>query len=73
MTWPPEQTEAPPAVSWTLQVRYRPDGWWSDHTGGLVERSAADALLAERQSANPQLRYRLVRDTTTRVVEPATS
>jgi hypothetical protein len=52
-----------------LQVQYKPDGWWSDHTAGLYDREEADELMAERRAANPQLRYRLIRVTTTHTIE----
>lgn len=68
MSWPPEQRRAED-VSWTLQVQYKRGGWWSDHTSGLHPRQDADALKAERQAANPKLRYRLVRVTETRTIE----
>lgn len=71
MTWPPEQLKRPPDVSWTLQVQQESGGWWSNHTSGLFPREAADALLADRRAAYPQLRYRLVRLTTTYTVERA--
>lgn len=72
MSWPPEQRRAED-VSWTLQVQYRHDGWWSDHTSGLSPREDADAFKAERQAANPKLRYRLVRVTTTYTIETGQS
>lgn len=69
MSWPPEQRHRGPETSWTLQVQYRHDGWWSDHTANLFRREDADRLMAERQAANPKLRYRLVRVTTTYTLE----
>lgn len=70
MTWPPEQRERPPEISWMLQIQYKPGGWWSDHTGDLFTREKADAFMDERRAANPKCRYRLVRVTTTFVIEP---
>jgi hypothetical protein len=69
VSWPPEQRHLGPETSWTLQVQYEPDGWWSNHTANLIRRADADALKAERQAANPKLRYRLVRVTTTHTLE----
>lgn len=68
MSWPPEQRKAE-QVSWMLQIQYKRGGWWSNHTGDLFSREAADSLLAERRAANPKCRYRLVRQTTTYTVE----
>lgn len=69
MTWPPEQRKRPPEVSWTLQVQYKPGGWWSDHTSSLFPREKADALMAERQAVGLGLSFRLVRVTTTYTLE----
>lgn len=68
MSWPPEQERAD-HVEWMLQIQYKPGGWWSNHTGDLFSREQADALLAERRRLNPKCRYRLLRLTTTYVVE----
>jgi hypothetical protein len=69
VTWPPEQHEHPPVTTWTLQIQYEPDGWWSDHTSGLAPLESAEQFKARRQADNPRRRYRLVRVTTTQVVE----
>lgn len=67
MTWPPKQRTRT-GISWTLQIQYKPGGWWSDHTAHL-SREDAEALMAERQTATAQCRYRLVRATTTYSIE----
>lgn len=70
MSWPPEQC-TDEHIAWTLQVQRETGGWWSNHTSGLYSREYAEGLKAERQAANPKLRYRLVRVTTTYTVEPS--
>lgn len=67
MSWPPEQRRSED-TSWMLQVQYKRGGWWSNHTR-LSSLEEAEALKAGRQAANPKLRYRLVRVTTTYTVE----
>jgi len=67
MSWPPEQRKDQ-HVSWTLQIQHERGGWWSNHTSGL-QYEDAEALKAERQAANPKLRYRLIRVTTTHTIE----
>lgn len=61
--------QRPPQISWMLQVQYKPDGAWSDHTSDLFSPDRAAELLAERRGAYPKCRYRLVRVTTTFAVE----
>lgn len=61
--------ERPPQVSWLLQIQYKPRGAWSDHTGDLFSLDAAAEFMADRRAAYPMCRYRLVRVTTTHVVE----
>lgn len=61
--------ERPPEVSWMLQIQHQPRGPWRDHTGDLFRSDKAAELLAERRAANPKCRYRLVRLTTTYIVE----
>lgn len=69
MARPAGKQERPPVVSWMLQIQYKPGGHWSDHTGDLFGLDKAQAFKAERQGANPQCAYRLVRLTTTYTLE----
>ena len=62
--------ERPDEVAWLLQIQYEPRGPWSDHTR-LYNWEEAKELRAERRAANPKCRYRLVRVTTTYMVEPS--
>jgi hypothetical protein len=52
-----------------LQIQYQPKGPWNDHTGSLFTPAEANSLLTARRAANPKCRYRLVRVTTTYMVE----
>jgi hypothetical protein len=69
VTQQPDKHERPAQVSWMLQIQYKPDGPWNDHTGNLFSLPSAGVFMAERQAANPKCRYRLVRVTTTYTVE----
>lgn len=61
--------ERPQQVSWMLQIQYKPGGAWSDHTSDLFSPDGAAEFMAERRASHPKMRYRLVRVTTTFVVE----
>ncbi|WP_460071116.1 hypothetical protein [Streptomyces sp. YKOK-I1] len=64
-TRPPLHSE----ISWVLQVQYKPDGPWSDHTADLFSLPQAQEFLAARRTANPKCQYRLIRVTATTTVE----
>lgn len=61
--------ERPSEISWLLQVQFKPGEPWHDHTSSLFRPEDAKALRDERQAANPNLRYRLVRVTTRYTVD----